>query len=104
MKRASQASLNMEDSRPPLIHVTRHSTGRLQMIGKRTERLLSSPSSPYLPASAVCSARQHITLNGTEPRAQAIIEYLVANADDQPADQRWIDVETELQSIAIALA
>src|SRR5205823_6230979 len=58
---------------------------------------------------AVCnrgmaSARQHIALNCTKAGAQAIVEHLVADTDDQAADQRWIDVETHLKAITVACA
>src|SRR5262245_54841055 len=64
----------------------------------------------YLPQAQpnVCglrrSACQHIALYSAEPRAQTIVEHLVADTDDQATDQRWVDAETQLQTIAVALA
>src|SRR5215216_5843675 len=50
------------------------------------------------------SACQHIALNRTEPGAQAVIEHLIADPNDQTTDQRWVNAIAQLQPLAIACA
>src|SRR5438093_10427427 len=59
---------------------------------------------PYRSHSVTSSARQHTPLYGAEASAQAVVEDLVADADDQAADQRRIDAEAQFELIAVARA
>src|SRR5215218_5031246 len=50
------------------------------------------------------SACQHAALDSAEAGAQAIIEHLIADSNDQTADQRWVDTIAQFQPLAIARA